>query len=46
LLASKVLLVERLDTQTLATVFKILDAFRKAEKEYFAPPCEDRMDTS
>jgi hypothetical protein len=34
------LLVDRLDTQMSAKVFKILDAFEKAEKEYFAPPCE------
>jgi hypothetical protein len=37
------LLVERLDMQTFEMVVKILNAFEKAEKECFAPPCEDGM---
>jgi hypothetical protein len=34
------LLVERLDEQTFAKISEILDAFEKAEKAWFAPPCE------
>jgi hypothetical protein len=39
-------LVARLDKQRFAMVVEILDAFKKAKKELFAPPCEDGMDTS
>jgi hypothetical protein len=34
------LLEERLDEQTFAKIFEILDAFEKAEKDWFAPPRE------